>query len=125
MKLLCSNYLTANAHTRLYLNVCSDTCGQYIRSYGDLWEGSDLLVTVEGRAHGSSDPSAWGKITQFNLSGVHDSKTSINYVHRADLGDSPLVPGDGLRVTFQLVNGTIFQINGLALCRVSGKTEGG
>ena len=111
-------YLTASAHTRLYLNVHSDTNGQYIRSYGERWEGSDLLVTVEGRAHDSSDPSAWGLITQFDLSGVHDSKTSINYLHRADLGESLLVPGGGLRVMFQLVNGTRFQINGLALCGV-------
>ncbi|EJK43751.1 hypothetical protein THAOC_37773 [Thalassiosira oceanica] len=123
---LSSDVLTCLTATHLPCITCiAAPNGQYIRSYGKLWENSRLLVTVEGRARGSSDPSSWGKIAEFDLPGVHGSETSVNYLHRADLGDTLLVRGGGVRATFRLVNGTVFQINGLALCRSGEKTEGG
>lgn len=70
---------------------------------------------VEGRKADHTKYSPWEKLDHFNLSGQHSITTSINYSHRIDLGDF-LHPGSSARVTFTVIGGTRFQINGLALC---------
>lgn len=83
-----------------------------MKSYGPEWKSSKLEVIVEGR---KAEGSSWEKLDHFNLSGEHSITTSINYSHRNDLKDF-LQPGGSTRVTFTVVGGTKFQINGLALC---------
>jgi len=99
----------------------------YVKSYGTQWKSSKLQVTVEGRKkalltnddsdQSTSSSSSWEKLHEFILSGEHNMTTSINYSQRTDLGDFWQEPqNSSVRVTYTLVSGTTFQINGLALC---------
>mmetsp|Transcript_2758 Transcript_2758/g.4109 ORF Transcript_2758/g.4109 Transcript_2758/m.4109 type:complete len:628 (+) Transcript_2758:127-2010(+) len=83
----------------------------FIKSYGPKWKDSQLEVVVDGKENKSS----WKNLKHFYLSGEHNTTTSINYSHRVDLEDF-LQAGSSVRVTFTLVGGNTFQINGIALC---------
>ncbi len=68
---------------------------------------------VEGKIDNKSEE--WIELKKLELTGFHDSQTSINYSEQIDLG-SQLQVGSSVRATFTLVNGNQFQINGLAIC---------
>ena len=57
----------------------------------------------------------WELVTQFDLKGEHDQKTSINYSYNAKFGNL-LEVESSVRITFTLISGKKFQINGMALC---------
>ena len=82
-----------------------------MKSYGDKWNLSKLNVAIEGR----KSSLQWKRLHEFHFTGYHNSTTSINVSHKTDLGDF-FQPGDSIRVSFTLVSGTTFQVNGLALC---------
>ena len=86
---------------------------QYLKSYGPDWEDVRLDLVVEGKL--DKDSEEWIELKKVELSGSHNSKTSINYSEQIDLG-SHLQVGSSVRATFTVVQGTQFQINGLALC---------
>jgi hypothetical protein len=85
----------------------------YLKSYGKDWENVRLSLLVEGS---NNPPSGdWGRLHETILEGFHDSKTSINYSYRIDLGDF-LQAGGSIRATFTIISGGVFQVNGLAFC---------
>jgi len=86
---------------------------QYLKSYGPDWEDVRLDLVVEGKLDKNSEE--WIELKKLELSGSHNSKTSVNYSEQIDLG-SQLQVGSSVRATFTVVQGTQFQINGLALC---------
>ena len=71
-----------------------------------------LDVTISSRASNATD---WTEVKRLELTGFHDATTSISYSEQVDLGSS-LQVGNDVQVTFTLVQGEQFQINGLALC---------
>ena len=86
---------------------------QYLKSYGPDWENVRLDLLVEGKLDKTSEE--WIQLKKLQLRGSHNSRTSINYSEQIDLG-SQLQVGSSVRATFTVVQGTQFQINGLALC---------
>jgi hypothetical protein len=85
----------------------------YVKSYGVEWEHARLDLVVEGKVN--SNDQTWSQLQKEELTGFHDSQTSINYSLQLDLG-SVLGVGSSVRATFTLVKGAKFQINGIALC---------
>ncbi len=86
---------------------------KYVKSYGVEWELVRLDLVVEGKVN--SNDQTWSQLQKEELTGFHDSQTSINYSLQLDLG-SLLGVGSSVRATFTLVKGAKFQINGIALC---------
>ena len=83
------------------------------------WASSELEITIDGKrkqtASASSSTFQWTEVKRERLLGTHDSNTSITYSHQMDLQDS-LPEGSNMRMTFTLVGGTAWQINGIAIC---------
>jgi len=113
----------------------------YIKSYGNKWKNSQLLVeiyrgknitaTTINKINTGNDTVAlsnnntlilpttieWKVLSTVQLSGLHNSTTSVNYIEKIDLGNN-LEKGDILQATFTLTDGAVFQINGLAVCNI-------
>lgn len=86
---------------------------QYIKSYGVEWESVRLDLVVERMVE--HNDSTWTQLQKVELTGFHDSHTSINYSLQLDLG-SEIEIGGSVQATFTLVSGSKFQINGIGLC---------
>ena len=84
---------------------------QYLRSYGETWEGSEVLITVR-RKRILPD---WTKITTTQLSGIHDANTSIAYEAEIHFPDE-IEMGSDVQGEIQLTGGTTFRIIGMMLC---------
>jgi hypothetical protein len=85
----------------------------YMKSYGEKWK--DSAATVEVRIVRQSGDTEEEAVEPVTLVGTHNSNTSVNYWEAIQLGKGALV-GDNVHVTFQMVGGTTFRINGLLFC---------
>lgn len=81
----------------------------YMKSYGALWSGSRVKITVSFPKRELSD-------SVIELVGVHDKNTSETYTEEIQLADGGIPVGSDLRVSMELVDGTIFKLQGLAVC---------
>ena len=114
---------TANATFTIQVNNTQTPVNRllvlYLKSYGKSWEAARLQIVVEGRKSNSTDVDAfsWKEVDRSFLDGAHNVATSISYSHHANLGDT-LLAGSDVRITFTLVGGDTFQINGIALCHM-------
>lgn len=83
----------------------------YLKSYGTKWEDSRLRITIRIRR----PPGIQGlPKVKHDLVGYHTSNTSINY--EATIPFDAHV-GDTILVTFHVVGGTTFRINGMLFCQ--------
>jgi len=84
---------------------------QYLRSYGETWEGSQVLITVRRK----KNLPDWTETTTTHLSGIHDEKTSITYDAEIHFPHE-IEMGSDVQVEIQLTGGTTFKIIGMMLC---------
>lgn len=101
----------------------------YMKSYGDRWEGSKLVLETGGRAVVSPSKEAgtlarsggevgeWEPLTKQEMVGNHRSTTSTTEVEQIAL-PREIPVGGGLQLHYEFVglNGTTFKMQGLAIC---------
>lgn len=85
----------------------------YLKSYGISWIDSAVLITPRVVRQSGLLEKDEANVT---LQGFHNSSTSINYWETLKLQGSGALPGDKVHVTFQMVSGFAFRINGLLFC---------
>lgn len=83
---------------------------QYLRSYGEAWKGSKVLITVRSK----QSLQNWTQNAQTKLSGIHNSKTSIMYKHEIRFPKQEI--GSDVQVEIKLIGGTTFKLLGMMLC---------
>ena len=76
---------------------------QYLRSYGEAWEGSEVLITVRRKRQ----LTYWTETATKQLFGIHDSKTSITYESEIRFPDEIEIGSDA-QAEIQLTGGTTF-----------------
>ncbi len=114
-----------NAHFSLKIDVSMDTKYMTImsmKSYGDNFKDTNLEVDVTIQRNGASALSAEAeeatkKSSKYEVTGYHETKTSIHIPHKYELPDGGATKGDIIVVNFRLVSGSYFKIAGLAFCR--------
>ena len=84
---------------------------QFMKSYGDLWDGSEAEFVVQ--IHRGD---VLKHTETFRLEGYHQSNTSISYEHVQDLGEHYAELGDRLTFSMELVAGPQFKVMALMLC---------
>jgi len=116
----------------------------YLKSYGQAWEGSKVLVTIKRKSNyipqlvtgqnntnntenkstregGNSENNTtregdrWTTISEQTLYGIHESKTSLTYDQEIRFPVAIDI-GSDVQVTIQLVGGTSFKIMGMMIC---------
>jgi hypothetical protein len=85
---------------------------QFIKSYGDKWEGSQAQVVVDVELPGGAETQ---RVLDETMEGSHNSTTSIAYSAEYSLGDIAAV-GSHARIQITLVGGTTFKVTGMMLC---------
>lgn len=84
-----------------------------LKSYGSLWEGSQLTVSVSEKPAASAQ--SWEFLTSQDLSGIHPKNTSETYPETVFLPE-PIAVGSSLQLRLELTGGTTFKIVGIAVC---------
>jgi hypothetical protein len=114
----------ANAHFSLKIDVVS-TETKYVtimsmKSYGDNFKDTKLQVDVrierKEEAPGTAS-AAEEDVAKYEVSGYHETTTSIHVPHKFELPNGGAKKGDSIIVDFRLVSGSYFKIAGLAFCR--------
>jgi len=83
-------------------------------SYGEKWEGSQILVEPLIERKGDSKTE---NAKTMHIMGYHDKHTSETYNYKLDLGDDMgIMPKDTLRIRITLVGGMTFKFMGMAIC---------
>jgi len=85
----------------------------YLKSYGDKWKDSSVSVQTHVV---KQDGTHYKESQSVILGGIHDSRTSVNYWQKIHLVGEGAILGDTVHVSFRLVGGSSFRINGLLLC---------
>ena len=85
----------------------------YLKSYGIGWKDSTVLITPRIVRQSGILENTEANVT---LQGIHNSTSSINYWETLKLQGRGALPGDAVHVTFQMVGGISFRINGLLFC---------
>ena len=112
-----------NAHFSLKIDVSMETKYMTImsmKSYGDNFKDANLEVDVtiqRNKASTLSAEEATKKSSKYEVTGYHETKTSIHIPHKFELPDGGAKKGDIIVVNFRLVSGSYFKIAGLAFCR--------
>ena len=87
----------------------------YMKSYGEEWEGSELRVKAFVVSNNMSSLTS-----EVNMLGYHDQHTSETYSDKVAIGTTegapPIMPGDRLRLQFDLIGGGTFKLIGVLLC---------
>jgi hypothetical protein len=86
----------------------------YLKSYSAGYKDSLLVVTMEVIHQGAGNSTSASSVSE--IKGYHESKTSVHYPHKMKLPGGGARVGDTVRVTFQLVSGSVFKIAGIAMC---------
>ena len=86
----------------------------YLKSYTENYKNSVLNITAQVIHQGPTN----GTVAQssFNVSGYHDSKTSVHFPHKMELPDGGARVGNTIRLNFKLLGGNAFKVAGIALC---------
>jgi hypothetical protein len=87
-------------------------------SYGENWEGTKMHVDSI-IAKGAQELNAGAPSGSMDILGYHDKHTSETYRHQLNLESADgkgVQPGDSLRVSFKLVEGSTFKIMGMLFC---------
>jgi hypothetical protein len=84
---------------------------QYLRSYGEAWEGSEVLITVRRKR----ELTDWTTTATKQLFGIHNSETSITYESEIRFPDEIEIGSDA-QVEIKLTGGTTFKIVGMMMC---------
>ncbi len=110
-----------NAHFSLKIDVSMETKYMTImsmKSYGDNFKNTNLEVDVTIQEKGASTSAeTTKKSSKYEVTGYHETKTSIHVPHKFELPDGGAKKGDIIVVNFRLVSGSYFKIAGLAFCR--------
>ena len=109
-----------NAHFSLEIDVSMETKYMTIismKSYGDNFKGTNLEVGVTIQCKGGSTSAEATKSSKYEVTGYHETKTSIHVPHKFALPGGGAKKGDIIVVNFHLVSGSYFKIAGLAFCR--------
>jgi hypothetical protein len=112
-----------NAHFSLKIDASMETKYMAImsmKSYGDNFKDTILEVDVQIERKGDAAEAEVGvgvKSSKYEVTGFHETKTSINIPHKFELPDGGAEKGDSIVVNFRLVSGSYFKIAGLAFCR--------
>ena len=80
----------------------------YLKTYDK--DEAVLRVTVNWKLSGTSHSGV------FEMSNLHESKTSIIYAKRFTLPSGGVPPGTEVSATYQLIKGDFFKISGMAYC---------
>lgn len=93
---------------------------QSLRSYGESWEGSQVVVKVGVQSPTSSltnstIESSWSWVHNETIAGCHNSTSSITFDTEMVFAN-PIPSGSDVRIHIQLVGGTTFKITGMMLC---------
>jgi hypothetical protein len=84
----------------------------YLKSYGEIWEGSKAIVRFRGFHMGQVliDKS-------FTLWGYHNSNTSVSFEYALDLKEHEILPVNSrIEVEIRLAGGKQFKVTGLVVC---------
>jgi len=114
-----------NAHFSLKIDTSMET--KYItimsmKSYGDNFKDTNLEVDVRIERKGDvaaavTAEAEVAKSSKYEVTGYHETRTSIHVPHKFELPDGGAEIGDSIVVNFRLVSGSYFKIAGLAFCR--------
>jgi hypothetical protein len=94
-----------------------------MKSYGPTWFGIKLVVVVRV-AHVGNDnnrnpnniTNSHGEEASYEISGYHETKTSVHFPHKLQLPGGGAKVGDTIIVEAQLASGSNFKIAGMAFC---------
>lgn len=90
--------------------VSSELIISYLKSYGQSWIESELEVKIKiQRANGKNDTKT------FHLSGYHETHDSQHFLQQISLPEPAAAEGDVITLTFTMVGGYKFKINGILL----------
>ena len=87
-----------------------------MKSYGDNFKDTNLEVDVRIERKAGSE-STETQTVKYEVSGYHDTNTSIHIPHKFQLPDGGAKKGDSIVANFRLVSGSYFKIAGLAFCK--------
>lgn len=107
-----------NAHFSLKIDSSMQTKYMTIlsmKSYGDNFIDTNLEVDVRIERKGGSE-STETQAVKYEVSGYHDTRTSIHIPHKFELPDGGAKKDDSIVANFRLVSGSYFKIAGLAFC---------
>ena len=82
-----------------------------MKSYSTWWKGAELKVTVRITRSDETQSEE-----SFSISGYHETQTSIHIPHKFQLPGGGAKKGDTIFLDAELVGGSLFKINGMALC---------
>lgn len=82
-----------------------------MKSYGDNFKGTKLRLSLLIKRSNNTQSE---KV--YEISGYHETKTSIHLPHKLELPEGGANTGDTVLVNAELVSGSYFKINGIALC---------
>jgi len=91
-----------------------------MKSYGPSWVGSKLEIKTtilrpsEAAATTKTNPF---NVATFEVDGYHEIKTSVHFPNKFRLPGNGASVGDVVMVEARLIGGSVFKINGIALCR--------
>eukprot|EP00984_Skeletonema_dohrnii_P007992 scaffold2944_cov155-Skeletonema_dohrnii-CCMP3373.AAC.9 len=112
-----------NAHFSLKIDASMETKYMTImsmKSYGDNFKDTNLEVDVRIERKGDVAAAATAEVaksSKYEVTGYHETRTSIHVPHKFELPDGGAEIGDSIVVNFRLVSGSYFKIAGLAFCR--------
>jgi hypothetical protein len=86
-----------------------------MKSYGPTWIGSKLKikVTIDHPSNSTMLPD----VSNYEIDGFHEVRTSVHFPHKFELPGNGASVGDNVILEAELVGGSTFKINGIALCR--------
>jgi hypothetical protein len=93
-----------------------------MKSYGPSWVGSKLEIKATILRPSEATAAATTKtnpyyVATFDIDGYHKIKTSVHFPNKFRLPANDASVGDVVMVEARLVGGSMFKINGIALCR--------
>ena len=86
-----------------------------MKSYGPSWIGSklEIKVTIDHPSNSTMLPD----VSTYEIDGFHEIRTSVHFPHKFELPGNGASVGDNILLEAKLVGGSMFKINGIALCR--------
>jgi hypothetical protein len=95
-----------------------------MKSYGPTFVGTKLAVVARVAHvgdHNNSNPNNTAKNhdeqeTSYEISGYHETKTSVHFPHKLQLPGGGAKVGDTIFVEVKLIGGSTFKIAGMAFC---------
>ena len=85
-----------------------------MESYGAKWENSRVRITLLDIGPAGQGPNSL--VGLYEVSGIHDTQTSVLHPHKLPLEGNGVPKGNWLRARFDLVGGSTFRIQGILFC---------